>query len=202
PVLRAEAYRLLYRRAGGPSPGLARRHIDAVDGLVMSPGRPRSLDLPGGVLAACAYGELAMRAGPEPPGPSWRLATRPCPGCHEPGAAHLRTGLALALGTRRPGLTMRPVSGRGTRKLQDILVDARVPRAERDRLPLVFAAGKLALVPGLAVAREFAAPPGGGGVHVTVERVPTTAEDPIGAGGGPRCAVLESRNSSQGDLPS
>ena len=36
---------------------------------------------------------------------------------------------------------MRPLPGGHTRKLQDILVDAKVPRHLRDSLPLVFADG-------------------------------------------------------------
>src|SRR5205823_4478792 len=67
------------------------------------------------------------------------LSVRSCTGCSESGAVHLKPGLELTLGHRRPGLRMRPAGGAGTRKLQDILVDARVPREERDVLPLVFA---------------------------------------------------------------
>jgi tRNA(Ile)-lysidine synthase len=44
--------------------------------------------------------------------------------------------LPLEVRTRRPGDRFAPFGGR-TRKLQDILVDDRIPRRERDRLPLV-----------------------------------------------------------------
>jgi len=79
------------------------------------------------------------------------LDTRACPGCDEPSAAHFPAGTRLELGHRRPGLRMRPLPSGRTRKLQDILVDAKVPRQLRDSLPLVFAEGELAWVPGIAL---------------------------------------------------
>ena len=43
----------------------------------------------------------------------------------------------LAIRSRRPGDWIQPLGLRGRKKLQDVLVDRRVPRAERDRVPLV-----------------------------------------------------------------
>jgi tRNA(Ile)-lysidine synthetase-like protein len=110
-----------------------------------------------------------------PPATDPRLRIQPCSGCDDTQAepvAHLRPGLDLAVGYRRPGLRMRPLGGAGTRKLQDILVDARVPRHLRDRLPLVFAGGRLAWVPGIAVDADAAAPPGAAALHVTLVGTP------------------------------
>jgi len=76
--------------------------------------------------------------------------------------------LNLHIGFRTPGLTMRPRGGRGTRKLQDIFVDARVPREERNTWPLVFAGEKLAWVPGVAVDGDLASVPGVVALHVSV----------------------------------
>ncbi len=50
-------------------------------------------------------------------------------------AAAARGGLAVR--GRRPGDWIRPLGMRGRKKLQDVLVDRKVPRAERDRVPLV-----------------------------------------------------------------
>jgi tRNA(Ile)-lysidine synthetase-like protein len=47
----------------------------------------------------------------------------------------------LSVRTRRPGDRVRPLGAPGTRKLQDVLVDRKVPRAERDEVPLVVDAG-------------------------------------------------------------
>ena len=86
--------------------------------------------------------------------------------------AHLRGGMQLRLGYRTPGLRMRPVGGRGSRKLQDIFVDARVPREDRDAWPLVFAGDRLAWVPGVALDKDAAGRRGEPGVHVTVTPMP------------------------------
>ena len=50
----------------------------------------------------------------------------------------------------RPGDRMAPRGGRGTRKLSDLLIDAKIPRQERATLPaLCDAAGVILFVPGL-----------------------------------------------------
>jgi tRNA(Ile)-lysidine synthetase-like protein len=122
---------------------------------------------------------------------SARLEVKRCSGCEDPHAAHFNAGLDLRLGFRRPGLTMRPRGGRGTRKLQDIFVDARVPREERDRWPLVFAAERLAWVPGVAIDSNMASAPGTAGQHVSVVPYPVRRRTKI--------AVLESPDSPPGE---
>jgi tRNA(Ile)-lysidine synthetase-like protein len=63
---------------------------------------------------------------------------------------------------------MRPLPGGRTRKLQDILVDAKVPRHLRDTLPLVFADGELAWVPGIAIDSRWAPAKGVSAIHAEV----------------------------------
>jgi tRNA(Ile)-lysidine synthase len=56
----------------------------------------------------------------------------------------------LALRTRREGDRMRPRGGRGSRKLADLLIDAKIPRGTRDELPvLATREGVVLFVPGL-----------------------------------------------------
>jgi tRNA(Ile)-lysidine synthase len=43
----------------------------------------------------------------------------------------------LWIRSRRPGDALRPLGMAGRKKLQDILVDRKVPRARRDRVPIV-----------------------------------------------------------------
>jgi tRNA(Ile)-lysidine synthase len=163
--VRMEAYRQLYGRL----PALDRRQLEAMDRLATAGRTGAGLDLPGGrrfrVHPERVSIDMAISTDPEPPP---RLEVRPCPGCADPLAAHLRPGAALTIGYRRPGLRMRPVGAPGTRKLQDILTDARVPRHERDRLPLVFAGDRLAWVPGIALDVDAAAPAGAPALHVSL----------------------------------
>jgi tRNA(Ile)-lysidine synthetase-like protein len=159
----------MYRQAGGELPALSRRHIKAMERLLAS-AESRSLDLPAGITFSVEAGRASMRlrgtrAVPRP----YVVTVRDCDGCDDADAVHLLPGLDLSVGFRRPGLRIRPLGGQGSRKLQDILVDARIPRSERDAFPLLFANGKLAWVPGLAIAAEFAAVPGGRSEHVMLE---------------------------------
>jgi tRNA(Ile)-lysidine synthase len=162
-VVRMEAYRTLYVRAGGPAPGLSRRQLLAVDSLREG----RSVNLPGALVARRLRGDVHVEAA-TPPQQRWRLETRPCSGCGDGGAAHLKAGPRLSIETRRPGLKLRPLPGGHLRKLQDVLVDARVPRHLRDRLPIVFADGEPAWIPGVAVDVRHAATLGESAVHVEV----------------------------------
>jgi tRNA(Ile)-lysidine synthase len=168
----AEALKLLYVQAGGAEPGLSRSHLEAMLRL-SGPGRGgRGVDLPGG-LRFRIVGDL-MQVVPSRPGsqPIPQLDVRSCAGCDDRNATHLRTGLDLSLGYRKPGLRMRPVGGRGTRKVQDILTDARVAREARDAYPLVFAGEKLAWIPGVAVDAELASVPGAEALHVAITPMP------------------------------
>jgi tRNA(Ile)-lysidine synthase len=57
-------------------------------------------------------------------------------------------GAQLIVRSRRPGDRLRPLGLGGEKKLQDLLVDARVPREERDAVPLVCAPWGIAWVVG------------------------------------------------------
>ena len=50
---------------------------------------------------------------------------------------------------------MRPHGVRGSRKLQDILVDGKVPRAQRGSVPVLECGGEIVWIPGYRVAREW-----------------------------------------------
>jgi tRNA(Ile)-lysidine synthetase-like protein len=66
-----------------------------------------------------------------------------------------RVAGGLAVRNRRPGDRLR-ASAVGHRKLQDLLVDRKVPRGERDRIPIVVdAADRIVWVAGHALDRDF-----------------------------------------------
>lgn len=64
-----------------------------------------------------------------------------------PGALHVRTW--------QPGDRMRPLGAPGSRKLQDLFVDRKVPRELRRRVPVVTLGDTILWVPGAAVADPF-----------------------------------------------
>ena len=73
---------------------------------------------------------------------------------------------------RRPGDRLRPAGGRGSRRLQDLFVDARVPQALRDAWPIIATPAAIVWVPGLRAAAGFLATPESLNDH----------QDPIDAG--------------------
>jgi tRNA(Ile)-lysidine synthase len=164
PPVRFEAYRQLYGRL----PALSRRQLEAMDRLALEGRTGAWLDLPGGLRFRVEAERVTIGVACMPAPTTPVLSLRRCLGCGEPGVVHLRSDLPLRVGYRRPGLRMRPVGSPGSRKLQDILTDARVPRHLRDHLPLVFAGDRLAWVPGVAVDVEAVAPPGAPAWHVTL----------------------------------
>jgi tRNA(Ile)-lysidine synthase len=189
-----EVMKLLYSNAGGLQPALSRVHLSSMLRLVNGGRGGRGVDLPGGRrfrivgphMEVVAPANATDRYRPSP-----LLDVRKCSGCDDPNAAHLRSDLQVSLGFRRPGLRMRPAGGRGSRKLQDILVDARLPREERDTWPLVFAGERLAWVPGIAVDADLASPKGGPALHVAISPMPVRWM--------PKVARLETPKSPPGD---
>jgi tRNA(Ile)-lysidine synthetase-like protein len=55
----------------------------------------------------------------------------------------------------RPGDRFRPLGMSGEKKLQDFFVDAKVPRDQRGRIPLLIADGRIAWVVGHRIAEQF-----------------------------------------------
>jgi tRNA(Ile)-lysidine synthase len=70
----------------------------------------------------------------------------------------------------REGDRMRPVGLGGTKTLQDLFTDRKVPRELRRSLPVVEARGQIVWVAGVAVDERFAAPEGPGAVGLSARR--------------------------------
>ena len=71
--------------------------------------------------------------------------------------AHLdadRVRLPLTVATRKPGDRMRALGLKEPKRLQDILVDAHVPRQVRDSLPVVSDGEEIVWIPGVTVAES------------------------------------------------
>jgi tRNA(Ile)-lysidine synthase len=50
---------------------------------------------------------------------------------------------------------MRPLGLGGSRSLQDLFTDRKIPRARRARVPVVVSGGEIAWVPGVATGERF-----------------------------------------------
>jgi tRNA(Ile)-lysidine synthase len=137
--------------------------------LTLSRQGTQTLDLGGGLRAVAEYGRLRFDHGPDPPPAP---AILPVPGSVAYGAGNVvcvetEDGPfdADALGSRldvrpwRPGDRMRPAGLGGSRTLQDLFTDRKVPRERRRALPVVVAAGEIAWVPDVAVGERFLAGP-------------------------------------------
>ncbi len=59
-----------------------------------------------------------------------------------------KVGKKLVVRRRRPGDRFKPLGMNHTKKLQDFMVDSKIPRAWRDRVPLVSSAGQILWVVG------------------------------------------------------
>jgi len=159
--------------AGGAGPRpLSRREADDI--LALGDRGTKSLDLGGGLRAIAEYGTLrfARSAGAEPPAPvelavpgharfgDWELEAR----LHAAGDVSV-TNLRSSVTVRawRDGDRMRPAGLGGSKSLQDLFTDRKVPRALRRTLPVVESGGEIVWVAGVAVDERFAAEEGAPG---------------------------------------
>ena len=135
--------------------------------LALSRSGTQTLDLGGGLRAVAEYGRLRFDHGPAAPPAA---AVLPVPGAVAYGAGRLTCEEADdgafdadALGARldvrpwRAGDRMRPVGAGGSRTLQDLFTDCKVPRERRASVPVVVAGDEIAWVPGVATGERFAA---------------------------------------------
>jgi tRNA(Ile)-lysidine synthase len=129
----------------------------------------KSLDLGGGLRAIVEYGTLRFTRAeaaeaPDPvelpvPGRArfgdWELEA--APGAAGDVAVHGELGSLLTVRAWREGDRMRPAGLGGTKTLQDLFTDRKVPRALRHTLPVVASGEEIVWVAGVAVDERFAA---------------------------------------------
>ncbi len=164
--------RSLAEQAAGRSVSLSSAQVDAVVALGES-GRSRSLDLGAGLTAVCEYGTLRFRLGGEPPVPepvdlaipgavrfgAWEVEAQVGAVAAEVAiAADALAGRALTVRGWRDGDRIRPRGVGGTKTLQDLFTDRKVPRSLRRSLPLVTCGEDVVWVAGVVVDERYAAP--------------------------------------------
>ncbi len=108
---------------------------------------PGAADAPHGRWSLCAAGPLPSREAPAA-----------APGLVVVDASTLGDGLVVR--SRRPGDRLQPLGAPGHRKVQDILVDRKIPRDDRDREPIVTdRIGRIIWVAGRVLAAPFRVTP-------------------------------------------
>ena len=163
PALRRHVLRRVYAELAGSAVGLSHRHVE--DMARLASGRTGArLSLPGGLAFEVGYdtlrlapahartesaapiaGEHALSIPGETRVGGWLvLAELPAPSATPITTGPLRAaldadrvGVGLHVRSRRPGDRINPLGMAGSRKVQDVMVDERIPAADRDGTPLV-----------------------------------------------------------------
>ena len=178
PAIRRLVLRALAERAAGRQVPLGRSRADEIWRLA---GRPEGgvVELGGGVEAHAEHGHVRFLSGPraEPaeatllvPGVcrfgAWEVRAELEAGVRAVGSPDLAVldpvalGEAVTVRSWREGDRMRPLGLGGTKSLQDLFTDRKVPRSLRHALPVVTSDDRIAWIAGVAVSEEFAAGPG------------------------------------------
>jgi tRNA(Ile)-lysidine synthase len=64
-------------------------------------------------------------------------------------------GREIVVRTPRPGDRMNPCGMNGSKKLQDIFTDLKIPKAQRSEWPVVECGGEIIWLPGYRIARGW-----------------------------------------------
>jgi tRNA(Ile)-lysidine synthase len=178
PALSARLLRLAFTHVTGAATDLEAVHIDALlDSLHRPPGE---LSLPGGVSAVTDSHVVVLRQGEAEPAQRILETRLAVPGRTKVGGrvfeativappsdvsqttsrkAFLdaeKVGADLTVRSRRPGDRLRPLGLGGEKKLQDILVDAKVAVAQRDGVPIICGLQGIIWVAGHCIDERYA----------------------------------------------
>jgi tRNA(Ile)-lysidine synthase len=163
-------------------PEASRIEFEHVEALVDGLGDDRfARDLPEGLRARTEYATLVISRTPDgaapmapallevpgtvdlgPAGTMRASRCLPVP-ADDPRVAVIeadRLAGPLTVDSVRPGDRMRPLGMQGTRKLQDVLTDAKVPRGVRSLVPVVRDGERIVWVAGVRMSDEYAVGPG------------------------------------------
>lgn len=172
PALARLVLRALAERAAGGERSLSRAQAAAV--LALGESGTRELDLGGGLRAVAEYGTVRFRRGGEAAAPdpvelavpgsarfgAWEVEATPG-GTGEVEVSAVAVGGALTVRGWRDGDRIRPLGLGGTKTLQDLFTDRKVPRALRRSLPVVVTSDdRIVWVAGVALDERFASTPG------------------------------------------
>jgi tRNA(Ile)-lysidine synthase len=183
-LARTVLVRLAERAAGAGSVALSRSDCAAI--LALADEGTQSLDLGGGLRAVAEYGSLRFQLGEAEPASAPPPIALEIPGEAEFGTWEVHARMErvaqaagggflpargdallsprtleppLTIRTWRHGDRMRPAGLEGSKTLQDVFTDNKVPREERQQIPVVECGGEIVWVAGLAIGEQFRAAP-------------------------------------------
>jgi tRNA(Ile)-lysidine synthase len=186
--LKRRVLRNAVRELRGSLKDIEARHIEAM-AAAASGGAGKRISLPDGLVFTVEYSRLLLaRAGhnanPLPllegectlrvPGEivfaGWRIEAAVV----QPGDAletgdsltayldRASAGQSLLVRSRRPGDRFQPLGMRGTKEVAEFMIDARVPRAWRDRVPVVCSPERILWIAGWRIDERAKVKPGAG----------------------------------------
>jgi tRNA(Ile)-lysidine synthase len=172
PALQRQIFRKAVEKLKGNLKDIEADHIEAMLAFLKKPAG-KKLSLPQGLRLFTEYGRLALTTLPDFPChlpplqgvfrlnipgetvlPGWRVTTTILGSPLDKKdvfAANLdfdKCGTELVVRARQPGDRFQPLGMAEVKKLQDFMVDSRIPRAWRDRIPLVCSSGQVLWVVG------------------------------------------------------
>ena len=177
-AVRAVVLRLFLAERMGSLRKISRAHVERVLHLILDGGPSDSIDLPGGWRAAREYNllrlldararkaisaDFSVPIAPdgitivEAAGFKFEASTIPAADATMPDTLSVAmfdaakiADAGLVARSFRKGDRIHPVGMRGTRKVHDVFVDRKLPRASRERFPVVTLGAAIAWLPGLA----------------------------------------------------
>jgi len=184
PALMARVLQKAFRELALPGTQLDGIHIEKIDSLIHNSSKKTwRISLPGGVRLVAGRRNVRLMVGEPQPALPIPVTSLIVPGLTQVGGWSIRldqepppanpatqvrlkayfdadkTGADLTVRSRRPGDRLRPLGLGGEKKLQDILVDAKVPARERDGVPLVCAGDQIVWVVGHCIDERYALQP-------------------------------------------
>jgi len=177
PAVLRRVLRLAARIVMGPNYDLGIQALSEVEHLLTKFHGSHRIDLPGGLQAVSEYGQLRFiqlnspKTGPsewyikpqgltEIPELGLRVLATPENQPEMPVAACFDQDLLpgpLAIRFRTAGDRIYPMGMNGSKKLQDILVDAKIPQRIRNRIPLLTSGNEVCWLIGFRLDRRFLA---------------------------------------------
>ncbi len=181
-ALAPRAARYLLERTGEGDTDCSSTHLRALVALARSADPSAEIFLPGGRRAYRRYEELVITTRPAPEsflpvplkidgetpltGSPWRVRCRPVqappPEAERDGCVYLAVRAFSAAPVLRPRQTGDRIAlpRRGTKTIKKLLIEARIPRWEREALPILADGTEVAATAGFGADRRYLAQPG------------------------------------------